>query len=271
MSALDRYRVTPGKRFAISKFDPDDRTERSKKGKSVDEENLARLASELDALQDVLFAQAKHRILLVLQGMDTSGKDGTIRHVFSTVDPLGVRAVSFKVPSTEERAHDFLWRVHKEVPRDGEIVIFNRSHYEDVLVVRVHGWIDKAECERRYRHISAFERTLAETGTTIIKCFLHISKDEQKARLEERLADKTKSWKFNPGDLKERELWDDYMKAYSRALSATSTDWAPWHVIPANSKTNRNLLVLRLLIARLKSLELQHPDPAPGLDEIQVL
>ncbi len=270
MSALDRYRVAPGERFAIANCDPDDRSERSKNGKSVDQKDLARLATDLDALQDVLYAQAKHRILLVLQGMDTSGKDGTIRHVFGAVDPLGVRVASFKVPTVEERARDFLWRVHKEVPRDGEIVIFNRSHYEDVLVVAVHGWIDQAECERRYRHINAFERMLAETGTTIIKCLLHISKDEQKARLEERLADPVKNWKFNPGDLKERERWDDYMKAYSRAITATSTDWAPWYMVPANSKTNRNLLVLRLLIARLKSLDLKHPDPAPGLDKIKV-
>jgi PPK2 family polyphosphate:nucleotide phosphotransferase len=271
MNGLDRYRAAPGKRFETTDVDPDDRAERSKKGKSGDEENLARLATELDALQDVLYAQAKHRVLLVLQGMDTSGKDGTIRHVFGAVDPLGVRVASFKVPSAEERAHDFLWRIHKVVPGDGEIVIFNRSHYEDVLIVRVHGWIDKAECERRYRHINEFERTLAETGTTIIKCFLHISKDEQKVRLEERLADKTKNWKFNPGDLKERDRWDDYMKAYSNAISATSTEWAPWYVIPANSKTNRNLLILRLLIARLRSLELKHPDPAPGLDKIKVI
>ncbi len=270
MSTLDRYRVSPGKPFEIADRDPDDRSERSKTGKGADEEVLARLAAELDTLQDVLYAQSKHRILLVLQGMDTSGKDGTIRNVFSAVDPLGVRVASFKVPSTEERARDFLWRIHKEVPRDGEIVIFNRSHYEDVLIVAVHGWIDQAECDRLYRHINEFERALAETGTTIIKCMLHISKDEQKARLEERLADPTKNWKFNPGDLKERERWDDYMEAYSRAITATSTDWAPWYVVPANSKTNRNLLILRLLIERLKALELKHPDPAPGLDEIKV-
>ncbi len=271
MNGLDRYRVAPGQRFKTADVDADDRAERSKKGKAGDVDDLARLAIELDALQDVLYAQAKHRILLVLQGMDTSGKDGTIRHVFGAVDPLGVRVASFKTPSAEETAHDFLWRVHKEVPRNGEIVIFNRSHYEDVLIVRVHGWIDEDECERRYRHINAFERMLAETGTTMIKCFLHISKDEQKIRLEERLTDKTKNWKFNPGDLRERAVWDDYMKAYSKAISATSTEWAPWYVIPANSKTNRNLLILRLLIARLQSLALKHPEPAAGLDKIKVL
>lgn len=271
MAALDRYMVKPGRKFDAADRDPDDRTERSKKGKAADEEALAKLGHRLDELQDVLYAQSKHRILVVLQGMDTSGKDGTIRHVFNSVDPLGVRVASFKVPSAEEKARDYLWRVHKEVPRDGEIVIFNRSHYEDVLVVRVHEWIDKAECERRYRQINEFERLLSETGTTIIKCFLHISKDEQKTRLEERLADKEKNWKFNVGDLGERAKWDRYMKAYSRALAATSTEWAPWYVVPANSKTNRNLLISRLLVHTLESLELAHPPAEPGLDQIKVV
>ena len=270
MTSITRYRVKSGAKFSLAKHDPADTAERSPKGKSADAEALAKLTGRLDALQDVLYAQAKHRVLLVLQGMDTSGKDGTIRHVFNSVDPLGVRVASFKVPSEEERARDYLWRTHKVVPGAGEIVVFNRSHYEDVLVVRVHRWIDKAECARRYRQINDFERMLTETGTTIIKCFLNISKDEQKARLEERLADKAKNWKFNTGDLEERELWDDYMKAYERAIAATSTPYAPWHIVPANSKTNRSLLISRLLVETLESLKLKHPDPAPGLDQINV-
>lgn len=270
MSNLDRYQVKPGRKFDVSERDPGERAERSKKGKQADAEALGQLSHRLDELQDVLYAQSKHRILLVLQGMDTSGKDGTIRHVFNSVDPLGVRVASFKVPSTEEKARDYLWRVHQVVPRNGEIVVFNRSHYEDVLVVRVHEWIDKAECDRRYRQINDFERLLTETGTTIIKCFLHISKDEQKARLEERLADKAKNWKFNVGDLGERAKWDRYMQAYSRALAATSSEWAPWYVVPSNSKTNRNLLISRLLVHTLEALKLKHPAAEPGLDRITV-
>lgn len=271
MADLKRYLVRPGRRFRIADHDPDDRGERAKRGgKTADLERLTKLGEKLDALQDVLYAQAKHRVLLVLQGMDTSGKDGTIRHVFNHVDPLGVRVASFKAPTAEELAHDYLWRVHRQVPGGGEIVVFNRSHYEDVLIVRVREWIDRRECERRYRQINEFERMLAETGTTILKCFLHISKDEQKVRLEERLADKAKNWKFNTGDLAERKLWPKYMDAYERAIGATSTDQAPWYVIPANSKTNRNLAISRLLVETLEGLKLRHPPPAEGLDKIRV-
>jgi len=210
-----------------------------------------------------LHAEGKRKILLILQGMDASGKDGTVRHVFSECDPLGIRLASFKTPSSEELAHDYLWRVHQVAPKAGELVIFNRSHYEDVLIVKVHDWIDDAECERRYTQINDFERLLAETGTTIIKCFLNISKEEQKARMQERLADPSKTWKFNPGDLKERELWSQYMQAYEQAIKATSTDYAPWYVIPADSKTNRNLLISRLLLDALKNMKLKYP-PVPA-------
>jgi PPK2 family polyphosphate:nucleotide phosphotransferase len=270
MPRLDRYRVKPGSKFRLADHDPADVSERAKEGKAADAERLAKLGAKMTELQDVLYAQAKHRILMVLQGMDTSGKDGTIRRAFDAFNPLGVRVASFKVPTAEELAHDYLWRVHRHVPGSGEIVVFNRSHYEDVLVVRVHGWITKDECELRYRHINEFERMLADTGTTLVKCFLHISKNEQKARLQDRLDDKNKNWKFNPGDLKERELWADYTDAYERALRATSTEHAPWYVIPANSKTNRNLVVSRLLVETLESLKLEHPKPAPGLDKIKV-
>jgi PPK2 family polyphosphate:nucleotide phosphotransferase len=202
--------------------------------------------------------------------MDTAGKDSTIRHVFQGVDPLGVRVASFKAPTAHELARDYLWRVHHHVPGSGEIVIFNRSHYEDVLITRVNGWIDAAECKRRYRQINDFERMLAETGTTLLKFYLHLSKDEQKKRLEERRDTPEKQWKFQPGDLAVRAQWDGYMEAYETALSATSTVHAPWHVIPANDKLARNLTVSRLLIETLESLDMRYPDPPPGTEKIQI-
>jgi len=261
MANLDQYRVSP-KKFSLKNYKSDDKSERTG-DKAQDALELEKLATEINALQDILHAQAKHKVLLLIQGMDASGKDGTIKHVFSECDPLGIRLASFKAPTPEELAHDYLWRVHAQVPQKGEIVIFNRSHYEDVLIVKVHDWIDAAECERRYAQINDFERMLAETGTVIIKCYLHISKEEQKQRMLERLNDPTKTWKFNPNDLKERDLWDKYMQAYESAMRATSTDYAPWYVVPADSKTNRNLLISRLLLNALKGLKLAYP-PVPA-------
>lgn len=261
MANFDKYRVN-SKKFSLKNHNPNDKSERSKT-KELDSIELTQLATEINALQDILHAEGKRKILLILQGMDASGKDGTVRHVFSECDPLGIRLASFKTPSSEELAHDYLWRVHQVVPKAGELVIFNRSHYEDVLIVKVHDWINDAECERRYAQINDFERLLAETGTTIIKCFLNISKEEQKTRMEERLADPSKTWKFNPSDLKERELWPQYMEAYEQAIKATSTEYAPWYVIPADSKTNRNLLISRLLLDTLKNMKLKYP-PVPA-------
>lgn len=257
MANLDQYRVNP-KNFSLKDFNPRDKTERSAT-KEEDVIEFSKLISEINRYQDVLHAEGKRKVLLVLQGMDTSGKDGTIRHVFSECDPLGIRLANFKAPSSEELAHDYLWRVHQQVPKTGELAIFNRSHYEDVVIVRVHNWIDEDECKRRYAQINDFERMLTETGTTIIKCFLHISKDEQKKRLQERLDDPEKTWKFNPGDIKERELWPDYTEAYEQAIKATSSKHAPWYIVPADSKTNRNLLVSRLLLNTLKNLDLRYP------------
>lgn len=257
MTSLDKYCVNP-KKFSLKDFNPRDKSERtgSKEQNTLD---LAKLTAEINALRDILRADGKRKVLLVLQGMDASGKDGTVRHVFNESDPLGIRLASFKAPSSDELAHDYLWHVHQQVPKAGELVIFNRSHYEDVLVVKVHGWIDVAECKRRYAQINDFERLLTETGTTIIKCFLHISKEEQKKRLQERLDDPTKTWKFNPNDLIERALWPQYMQAYEQAIKATSTKHAPWHIVPADSKTNRNLLISRLLYNTLKNLKLKYP------------
>lgn len=257
MTNLDQYRVNP-KNFALKDFNPRDKTERSVT-KEEDAIEFAKLVSEINRYQDILHAEGKRKVLLVLQGMDTSGKDGTIRHVFSECDPLGIRLANFKAPSNEELAHDYLWRVHQQVPKTGELVIFNRSHYEDVVIVRVHNWIDENECKRRYAQINDFERMLTETGTTIIKCFLHISKGEQKKRLQERLDDPEKTWKFNPGDIKERELWSDYTEAYEQAIKATSSKHAPWYIVPADSKTNRNLLISRLLLNTLRNLDLRYP------------
>lgn len=268
MADLDQYLVEP-KRFKLKDFDPDDRSERT--GDKVQDRLIIKeLATEINTYQDILHAEAERKILLVLQGMDAGGKDGTVRHVFGECDPLGIKLASFKKPSKEELAHDYLWRVHNKVPKKGEITIFNRSHYEDVLIVRVHDWITKKECSQRYQHINDFERMLHETGTIIIKCFLHISKDEQKERFQDRLDEPDKSWKFNPGDLEERALWDDYQEAYEDALTATSTDYAPWYVVPANSKTNRNLLISRLLLKTLKDMKLKYPETPDHYKDIVI-
>jgi PPK2 family polyphosphate:nucleotide phosphotransferase len=267
---LDHLRVPPGKPLTLADRDPD-----SKRGlpdgKSERVTLLAKLGERLDVLQDVLAAEAKHKVLLVLQGMDTSGKDGTVRSVFGTVDPLGVRVAAFKVPSEAERARDYLWRVHAQVPAAGEIVIFNRSHYEDVLVTRVHGWVDARECTRRYAQINDFERMLTETGTTIVKCMLHISKDEQRKRLEDRRTDPVKHFKFSLGDLEERKLWDSYMTAYEQALAATSSEHAPWHVIPANSNSTRNACVAALLVPAIERLKPAYPEPTTDLSKIVIV
>lgn len=262
MKAADT-RIAPDTRVKLSKWDPAANGIVGKE-KSDARERLEEARARLETLQELLYAEGKHKLLVVLQAMDTAGKDSTIRHVFQGVDPLGVKVACFKAPTPLEQAHDFLWRVHPHVPGAGEIAIFNRSHYEDVLITRVNGWIDAAECKRRYRQINDFEQMLAETGTTILKFYLHISKDEQKKRLEERRDTPEKQWKFQPGDLAVRAQWDDYMEAYEAALSATSTKHAPWHVIPANSKLARNLMVSSLLIEALEALKMRYPDPVDG-------
>src|SRR5512143_2038588 len=263
-------RVEPGGQVKLTKWDADD-DEIVGKDKSAAHQRLDEYRERLDTLQELLFAEGKHKLLVVLQAMDTAGKDSTIRHVFQGVDPLGVNVACFKAPTAAELAHDYLWRVHPHVPGAGEIAIFNRSHYEDVLVTRVNGWIDAAECKRRYRQINDFESMLAETGTTILKFYLHISKDEQKKRLEERRDTPEKQWKFQPGDLAVRAQWDDYMEAYEAALSATSTKHAPWHVIPANNNLARNLMISHLLIGTLEKLDMRYPEPVEGVTDIQIV
>jgi len=230
------------------------------------EKDIARLA----AYQDKLYAEAKQSLLIVIQAMDTGGKDGLIKHVFRGLNPTGVQVTSFKVPSAEEMAHDFLWRIHHRAPGKGLIGVFNRSHYEDVLVVRVHELVPKKAWKKRYDQINEFEELLAENGTRILKFYLHISKDEQKRRLQDRLSDPDKYWKFNVDDLKERDLWDDYMEAYEDAIGKCNTETAPWHVVPANKKWYRDYIVTRTIVKALADLDPQYPEAAPGLDQIVV-
>ena len=272
--SLDDYRVPyfgdkKAEKFAPESIDPAAKPF-STGSKDGDRERLAEIGGKLDVLQERLHAQRHHRVLLVLQGMDTSGKDGTIRGVFHEVDPLGLRIVPFRAPTPIEAAHDYLWRVHMQVPGAGELAIFNRSHYEDVLVPRVTGQIDPAECERRYRQIRDFEAMLAENGTTIIKCWLHISKDEQRRRLQARIDDPTKHWKFDLSDLEARKHWDAYQAAYRDALAATSTEIAPWYVIPADSKTHRNVMVAELLLRLMDGLKLEFPPAKAELKGVTI-
>jgi PPK2 family polyphosphate:nucleotide phosphotransferase len=258
---VDRYRITQGRDFNLADRDPDD-TSSFDGGKAQGRIELARMTSELDALQEQLYADGGHRVLVVLQGMDTSGKGGTIRRVFQGVNPTGVRVASFKAPTHAELARDFLWRVHAEVPRDGELAIFDRSHYEDVLVVRVRELVPPRQWKDRYRHIRDFERMLADEGTLILKFFLHISKDEQRERLQARLDDPRKHWKFRIADLEERKRWDTYQDAYEAAIRETATPYAPWYVVPANRKWYRNLVICRTLVEALRGLGLSYP-PSP--------
>jgi PPK2 family polyphosphate:nucleotide phosphotransferase len=264
------YQVKSDIQVKLSEIDPNDQSLFPKLTKKTYLKTLENLNAQLESLQELLFAQGKHRVLVVLQAMDTGGKDGTIRSVFDGVNPLGVKVASFKKPTPDELAHDYLWRVHPHVPGNGEIVIFNRSHYEDVLVVRVHNIVPPEKWSKRYEHINAFEEMLVDEGTTILKFFLHIDKDEQKARLEERLKEPSKQWKFALGDLDERKRWDDYMQAYEAVLEKTSKKHAPWFVIPANRKWYRNLVISHILVDTLTNLKMEYPAPAPGLENIVV-
>jgi PPK2 family polyphosphate:nucleotide phosphotransferase len=266
---MDRYRVKPDRRVDLAHWNPND-TSALDGSEEEAEDRLVKLNRQLEDLQELLYAEGKRRLLVVLQAMDTGGKDATIRHVFEGVNPLGVKVASFKVPTPEELGHDFLWRVHRQTPAKGEITIFNRSHYEDVLVVRVHKLVSPDVWRGRYARISDFERILAEEGTTILKFFLHISKDEQKKRLQARLDERDKRWKFNVGDLKERKLWPAYMRAYEDAIGKTSTQWAPWYIVPANHKWYRNLVVATIMVETLKSLKMRYPEPKDNLDRVVI-
>jgi PPK2 family polyphosphate:nucleotide phosphotransferase len=266
---MKRYRVKPGSKVHLDRHDPADTSAFS--GDKQDTAGLfADLNARLEELQELLWAEHRRKVLVVLQGTDTSGKDGTIRHVFEGVNPSGVKVVSFKVPTEEERGHDFLWRAHAQAPGAGQIAIWNRSHYEDVLVVRVRNLAPKPVWKARFGQINDFERLLASDGTVVLKFFLHISKDEQKRRLEARLADPAKRWKFRLGDLEDRALWDDYRKAYEDVLEKTSTEEAPWYVVPADRKWYRNLVVATVLVDALEKLRPKPPQPEEDLSGVVI-
>lgn len=266
---MDKYRVKPGARVRLARVDANDASEFSG-SKQAARAKLDKLNRELESLQETLYAAHKPKVLVVLQAMDTAGKDGVIRSVFDGVNPQGVRVAAFKAPTPEELDHDYLWRVHKHCPGKGELVIFNRSHYEDVLVVRVHKLAPPDVVANRYEHINAFEKMLADEGATILKFFLHIDLDEQKERLQARLDDPNKHWKFSVGDLGERKLWGDYMAAYEDALSKTSTTWAPWYIVPANRKWYRDLVVSTVLVKALKDLNLKYPENKDDLSKVVI-
>ncbi len=258
---MQSFRLEPGSKVKIKDLDPAS-TGDFEGGKKEGMKKLKNLLQELDPLQELLYAEHKHKVLVVLQAMDTGGKDGTIRRVFEGVNPSGVRVASFKVPTPIEMDHDFLWRAHWQAPGNGEMVIFNRSHYEDVLVVRVHGLVPPEAWKARYDEINNFEKMLSQEGTLILKYFLNISLEEQKQRLQDRLEDETKQWKFNPEDLKERTLWKQYMLAYEDVLNKTTTDWAPWYAVPSDHKWFRDLVVAGTIVEALKQLKMEYPKPS---------
>ncbi|MBM3859358.1 MAG: polyphosphate kinase 2 family protein [Verrucomicrobia bacterium] len=268
MSFTKHFIIKPGGNVRLSQFDPDDTPEC--KDKSEAEAQLARNVERLADLQYRFYAESKRALLVVIQAMDAAGKDGTIRHVMSGLNPQSCRVTSFKAPSTLERSHDFLWRIHHAVPARGEIGIFNRSHYEDVLIVRVRNLVPKSVWTKRYDHINDFERMLTDHGVVIRKFFLHISKEEQRKRLQQRLDDPRKNWKFNPEDIEERQRWGDYKRAYEEAISRCNAKCAPWFVIPSNKKWFRNLAVSAILVETLESLDPQFPKPHPGLVKVRV-
>lgn len=263
------YLVKPGKKFNLAKCDPGDTGKFKDKEHALPdiEDNL----KQLDKLQEVLYAQAKYALLIVFQAMDAGGKDGAIEHIFCGVNPQGCDVTSFKVPTHLELAHDYLWRYHMATPKKGLIGIFNRSHYESVLVERVRGIAPKKVWSRRYEQINQFESMLASENTVILKFYLNISKDEQKDRQEDRIKDPTKNWKFNPGDLEERKFWDDYMDAFDDALEKCSTSVAPWYAIPSNKKWFRNWAISDIIVRTLKELPLEFPQPIDGIEKYKVV
>jgi PPK2 family polyphosphate:nucleotide phosphotransferase len=267
MRYSERFRVEPGSRVGLASIDPSSK-EKNETKESAQIETAA-YAARLRELQYLVYAEDRRSVLVCLQGLDAGGKDGTIRHVLGAMNPQGTRVHAFKVPSREEAAHDFLWRAHVQAPRRGEIVVFNRSHYEDVLVVRVHGLVPKDVWSKRYELINEFERNLVAGGTHVIKFFLHISPEEQLDRFRQRLEDPARQWKISESDYTERALWPAYIAAYEEALARTSTKEAPWYVIPANHKWVRNLAVSRIMVETLESLGMRLPKPSVNLDEIR--
>jgi PPK2 family polyphosphate:nucleotide phosphotransferase len=267
MNIRKELMVKPGKKVKLSDYDPDD-TFGHKKGDATDDKT-DKLLKRMDSLQYLMYAEKKHALLVVFQAIDAGGKDGTIRHVMSGLNPQGCAVVSFKEPAAEELRHDFLWRVHKVAPPAGDIGVFNRSHYEDVLVVRVHNLVPKEVWSKRYEQINKFEWILAQNGVAIVKFFLHISKDEQKKRFVERIDDPDRRWKISQSDFTERKYWDDYTKAYEEALTRCSTDEAPWYIVPANKKWFRNYVVSRILVETLEDLKMKYPKPTVDIKDLR--
>lgn len=262
------YRIDSPQKVSLKSWDPSDTGQFTDKSAGV-----AALAEEieiLDTLQEKLYASRKAGVIAVLQAMDTAGKDGTIRKVFGPLNAQGVSVANFKKPTPEELSHDFLWRIHRECPAKGDICVFNRSHYEDILVVKVHKLAPSAIIEQRYDQINAFENTLTDSGTCMVKFYLHLSRAEQKRRLEERLADPDKHWKFNPGDIAERALWADYREAYELAIGRCASKRAPWYIIPADKKWYRSWLIARIMRHHLEALDLEYPVAPPGFDKIVI-
>jgi PPK2 family polyphosphate:nucleotide phosphotransferase len=267
MKYVNRFRVRPGDKVRLKDFDP--RFKDHHESHKAAAREIERDQKKLRGLQELLYADGRCSLLICLQGMDTGGKDGTISHILGAMNPQGCRVVGFRQPSVEEQAHDFLWRIHPATPAKGQVAIFNRSHYEDVLVVRVHDLVPRAVWSHRYDQINAFEKALAESNTHILKFYLHISKKEQLSRFEERLEDPAKRWKISESDYKEREFWGDYMAAYEEALSRCSTPHAPWFVIPSDHKWFRNLAIARIVVEHLEALDMKIPKPSVALKHIR--
>jgi PPK2 family polyphosphate:nucleotide phosphotransferase len=268
-ASFEQLRVPPRERLQLSDDAASDTSAWPGDRKKA-EDSLPGLREKLTRLQELFAADARRGLLVILQGMDTSGKDGVIRHVFEGVNPQGVRVSSFKRPTPEEYAHDFLWRIHRRTPSKGEIVIFNRSHYEDVLVARVHRLVPEKVWSTRFESINQFERELVEEGVSVLKFFLHISREEQRRRLRDRMQDPTKHWKLNAADFHERRYWNKYRAAYEEMLRRTSTSWAPWYLVPSNHKWLRNLVVSSVLVRELEAMKLRYPPAAVDLRSLRL-
>ncbi len=256
---MDKYLVKPEKKFKLISIDPEDTGKYNSETRAKCEAKTLELQDKMAKLQNLLFASKSKALLVVLQAMDGSGKDSAIGHVFESVNPNGVNVTYYKAPTSLELSHDYLWRIHNACPPKGIIGIFNRSHYEDVLITRVHGWVDDKTAKKRFKQIRDFEQMLSENGTTILKFHLRISPEEQAIQLQERIDDPTKRWKFNPGDLEERKLWDKYMSAYEDAITATSTEFAPWHVIPGDKRWYRDMVISSVIVDALEAMKLEYP------------
>jgi PPK2 family polyphosphate:nucleotide phosphotransferase len=267
MSLSTNFRVRPGEKVDLDSLDADWKPKGLERAEA--EEQLARLTSRLRDLQHMMYAEDKRSLLVILQGRDAAGKDGTIRHVFGPMNPQGCKVTSFKVPSTLEASHDFLWRCHHAAPRRGQVGIFNRSHYEDVLVVRVHDLVPKKQWQTRYEHINNFEQLLADSGTTVLKFMLHIDRDEQLERFRKRIDRPHKNWKISEADYSERRFWDDYTEAFNEVFRRCSTDTAPWFVIPSNRKWARNFAIATIVAETMETLGMAFPEPTVDMDEIK--